>query len=252
MTTKRTLILGIVLLLLLTVGLSAAYAQGPRNGQRGNGTALQSYGQQGSGQQIRLQDPAAYAAAAQAGTATGTAQSYGQQSGAQQGLAQQSSGQGRMGRSQGQNMSGMFGQDQYSTMTPFTGELSTEVVKALEAGWADEQHAYAVYQAVIDQFGAVAPFTAIQRAEASHGAALERAFDYYGLALPTAPATENLTFDSLAEACAVAAEAEIANMGLYDSWLATVSDYPDLVQVFTSLRNASQFNHLPAFENCAG
>ena len=30
-----------------------------------------------------------------------------------------------------------------------------------------------------------------------------------------------------------------------------VQDYPDMVQVFTSLRDASEFQHLPAFENCA-
>ena len=86
---------------------------------------------------------------------------------------------------------------------------------------------------------------------------LESAFVYYGVELPAAPANETLasqavTFTSLEEACAAAAEAEIANMALYDSWLATVSDYPDLVQIFTNLRNASEFSHLPAFQSCAG
>ncbi len=34
--------------------------------------------------------------------------------------------------------------------------------------------------------------------------------------------------------------------------LVTLADYPDMVQVVTSLRNASEFQHLPAFEQCAG
>jgi len=71
----------------------------------------------------------------------------------------------------------------------------------------------------------------------------------YSAVVPATPAT---TFGTLAEACAFAAQAEIANFALYDNWLSTVSDYPDLVQIFTNLRNASEFNHLPAFQRCAG
>ena len=70
--------------------------------------------------------------------------------------------------------------------------------------------------------------------------------------VPSITASVDMNVSSLAEACAIGAEAEIANFGLYDQWIATVSDYPDLVQVFTALRNASEFSHLPAFQACAG
>jgi len=132
------------------------------------------------------------------------------------------------------------------------GEVPVEVVEALTAGLTDEYNAYNTYQAVIDQFGAIRPFTNIQRAEANHIAALEFLFERYGLTIPEiAPLAEVPQFDTVADACSVGAAAEIANLGLYDQWLATVQDYPDMVQVFTSLRNASEFQHLPAFERCA-
>jgi hypothetical protein len=134
-----------------------------------------------------------------------------------------------------------------------TGELSEAAVAALVAGIQDEYHAYAVYQAVIDQFGPAAPFTRIQAAEAQHIAALEVLFDRYGIAVPDPEPLEDLPeFASVADACALGAAAEVANFELYDNWIAQTSDYPDLVQVFTSLRSASEFNHLPAFEQCAG
>jgi hypothetical protein len=130
--------------------------------------------------------------------------------------------------------------------------LTPEVTEALLAGLQDEHHAYAIYQAVIDQFGAVRPFTAIQSAEAQHITQLEMLFERYEIALPDAPAAVTAPpFGSLSEACAAAAEAEVANFDLYDQWIATAEAYPDIAWVFTSLRNASEFRHLPAFERCA-
>jgi hypothetical protein len=133
------------------------------------------------------------------------------------------------------------------------GPLPEDVVAALNAALQDEYNAYATYQAVIDQFGAVRPFTNIQQAEANHIAALTFLFERYGLPVTApAPLDSAPAFGTLADACAVGAAAEVANFGLYDSWLETAQDYPDITQVFTSLRNASEFNHLPAFERCAG
>jgi len=132
------------------------------------------------------------------------------------------------------------------------GEVPDEVAQAMIAGWLDEYQAYQLYQAVIDQFGPVRPFVNIQRAEAQHLAAHEAMFERYNLELPAAPDIETPTFASLAEACAAARDAEIANAALYDDWLAAVQDYPDLTQVFTALRDASLNHHLPAFERCAG
>jgi hypothetical protein len=133
------------------------------------------------------------------------------------------------------------------------GEVPADVIDALYAVLADEHNAYNTYQAVIDQFGALRPFTNIQQAEAQHIETLEFLFERYNLSLPEiAPLAEVPSFASAADACSVGAAAEIANFGLYDSWIATVQNYPDMVQVFTALRDASEFQHLVAFERCAG
>lgn len=223
-----------VVLLALNVGTTSA--QGPRQGQGQRGGLAGSQGAAAAGQDgLQLHDPQALTNGAV-------------------GIGSALRGRGRGGQSQGQGSQYGTGLGQYaSDLSPAAGDLPVDVIAALTAGLTDEHHAYDTYQAVIDQFGPVAPFASIQRAEASHIAALENIFTRYGLAIPTvAPLAETVTFDSLADACAAGAAAEIANFGLYDSWLATVSNYPDLVRVFTALRDASEFNHLPAFQACAG
>lgn len=156
--------------------------------------------------------------------------------------------------------SGYYGQTGSITVVPgvglppaVPGDLPTDVVNAMTEGILDEYHAYAVYQAVIDQFGAVAPFTRIQAAEAQHIAAWEVIFNRYGITIPEVPVLDPVPqFDTLAAACQIAADAEIANFSLYDRNAAILADYPDMVQVVTTLRNASEYNHLPAFQACAG
>jgi hypothetical protein len=76
-------------------------------------------------------------------------------------------------------------------------------------------------------------------------------FDRYGLDLPANEYPGSMpSFDTLAEACAAGVEAEIANAALYDQLFSLV-DNPDIIQVFTSLQQASLTKHLPAFERCA-
>ncbi len=132
-----------------------------------------------------------------------------------------------------------------------TDELPQAVIDLMIAGWTDEQHAYAVYGAVIDQFGAIRPFTNIQRSEAQHIAAWETLFDRYGIAVPEVPAFDLPQFASVSAACTVGTEAEVANFDLYDTMLAQFEGYPDLLYVAQALRDASEFSHLPAFERCA-
>jgi hypothetical protein len=115
----------------------------------------------------------------------------------------------------------------------------------------DEYKAHEVYRKVIDTFGAVRPFTNIMRAEEQHIAALEVLFNRYNLAIPVNDWYDRVpAFGSVTEACAAGVQAEIDNAALYDRIFATVSA-PDVIQVFTSLRDASQYNHLPAFERCS-
>lgn len=149
----------------------------------------------------------------------------------------------------GNNMGGGL----YFNLPPAsTDELPQNIIDLMIDGWLDEQHAYAVYGSVIEQFGVVRPFVNIQRSEAQHVAAWETLFVRYGIVIPEVPVFDVPEFASLTEACTVGAEAEIANFDLYDTMLATFGPYPDLLYVAQTLRDASEFNHLPAFEMCAG
>lgn len=210
----------------LWIGVSAgtSEAQGPAGrGQNGAGRA-QGYNAQS---QAQVQDPALNAAPA------GQQNQFGP------------NGRGTPGQQQSRNLA--------LQIPPVPGDVPAQVVQAMSEGWLDEVHAYQTYESIMLQFGRVAPFVNIQAAEAQHRAALEAMFARYNLPLPTpSEAVQASEFASFADACAAAVEAEIANGALYDQWLAAVQDYPDLTQVFTSLRDASLNHHLPAFERCAG
>ena len=158
------------------------------------------------------------------------------------------------GRGNSRNKQIQNGMGQFANLPPAVeGELSEDVIEAMTSGIMDEYNAYNIYQQVIDQFGAVRPFVNIQRAEAQHISAWEMLFTRYNIEIPDTPAIgEPLIFDSISDACSLAADAEIANFGLYDDMLETLADYPDMVQVVTNLRDASELNHLVAFERCAG
>ena len=130
-------------------------------------------------------------------------------------------------------------------------DLSGSEVAALQMALEDEYKAWSVYEQVIADFGAVRPFTSIQKAEENHIAALVTLFDRYGLEVPVNEWIGSMpSFDTLAEACEAGAQAEIDNAALY-AQLFDMVDNPDIIQVFTSLQQASQTKHLPAFERCA-
>jgi len=155
--------------------------------------------------------------------------------------------QGNAGRGAGPQ-AGHWG----ASLPPKTpGDVPAAVVAAMQAGIADEQHAYAVYSAVIEQWGNVRPFTNIRKAETQHIAAWEFLFDRYDIPVPTSAEFTSPQFASLSDACQAAAEAEIANRDLYGNMLGAFAGYPDLAQAAMQLRTASDSNHLPAFERCA-
>jgi hypothetical protein len=128
--------------------------------------------------------------------------------------------------------------------------LSPEAQQALREALDDEYKARAFYQAVIDKFGAVRPFSNIVESEGRHAAALEGLFAKYGLAIPEdtyagkmeAPAT-------LLAACEAGIAGEEENRAMYDRLLASVRE-PDVRVVLERLQEASQQRHLPAFQRC--
>jgi len=242
MTRKHIITALLVLVAVFIVGAVAASAQGNGPGPGGAG------GQGGMGT-TNPQTPGdcPYGCDPQSNNYDYNYNNLGSTMGARNGARWNDQGRGNMGNNRGQ------GTGLYANLPPaIEGDLSDEVIAAMTAGLMDEYHAYATYGGVIEQFGAVAPFVNIQNAEAQHIAAWELLFNRYDVLIPAAPAIEVPTFASLSDACQAAADAEIANFGLYDEMLVTLADYPDMVQVVTSLRNASEFQHLPAFEQCAG
>jgi hypothetical protein len=123
----------------------------------------------------------------------------------------------------------------------------------MERAIEDEYHAEAIYLKVTEDFGNVWPFSNIVRAEQRHSEAVAGLFLNRGMAVPTS--RWNLgnvpRFDSLAEACAAAVQAEKDNITLYDTFLAMALP-ADVQNVFSNNRRASLENHLPAFELCDG
>lgn len=129
--------------------------------------------------------------------------------------------------------------------------LSERETAALAEALDDEYQAWATYDQVVADFGPVRPFVNIRAAEARHIEALAALYRRYGLTLPANRWPGRVPrYPDLCTACAAGVAAEIANAALYERLLAATAR-PDLSEVFTRLRRASQERHLPAFRRCA-
>lgn len=128
-----------------------------------------------------------------------------------------------------------------------TGTLDADEQAILDAFLLDEHKALATYKSVMTDFGEMAPFTAIARAEEQHITALERIYARYDAPLPEVTELEIPSFESPEAAAAASVQAEIDNAALYDRLLSGI-DNPDIVRVASNLRDASLNNHLPAFQ----
>ena len=114
-----------------------------------------------------------------------------------------------------------------------------------------EYAAFAMYSAVIEQFGEVEPYVSIRAAEQRHIDALIRQLSRYGVTVPGNPYLGNVEApNDLATAANNWATGEIDNVALYDDLLALTQD-SNLVRVFNNLKDASLNMHLPMFEKAA-
>lgn len=114
-----------------------------------------------------------------------------------------------------------------------------------------EYAAFAMYSAVIEQFGEVEPYVSIRAAEQRHIDALIRQLSRYGVTVPENPYLGNVEApNDLATAAKNWAIGEIDNVALYDDLLALTQD-SNLVRVFNNLKDASLNMHLPMFEQAA-
>jgi hypothetical protein len=141
------------------------------------------------------------------------------------------------------------GTSSVGTSTALT-PLSDAEKEALTQAILEEYGALNLYNGVIDEFGIVTPFYRIAKAEQQHVNALIKQATKYGVTIPENPGlAEEVTFGTLSEACAAGSAAEIADAALYDT-LKPVTTHSDIVQVYTTLQNASLNSHLPAFQAC--
>jgi hypothetical protein len=137
------------------------------------------------------------------------------------------------------------------TLAPASAPLTPAMSAAIATALQDEYHAEQTYRGVLTSFGNAMPFANIITAEQRHAAALASLLEVRGIAVPASiwNAGNVPQFSTLATACAVAADAEVANIALYDELL--TQDLPtDVRTVFTNNRRASLEGHLPAFTRC--
>lgn len=128
--------------------------------------------------------------------------------------------------------------------------LDSKTQQAMIDSINDEYRARAFYNAVMEKFGSVRPFSNIVQSENNHVNLWVNIFAKYGMAVPTDSFAGNVKVpDTLKAACQMGVEAEIDNVEMYDRFLGFVTQ-PDLEAAFTQLRQVSQERHLPAFERC--
>lgn len=137
-----------------------------------------------------------------------------------------------------------------------SGEVVIPVATAdlssyLDAAINDEYRARDTYQGVIDTFGNIRPFTNIKRAEEQHIGWLVGLYQQYGISVPGDSVGGLPTPVTIAASCSLGVQAEIENADMYVGLLAGTTNYPDIQDVFTRLRDASLYQHLPAFQKCA-
>lgn len=144
------------------------------------------------------------------------------------------------------------------TMAENSKVYPDKVIQAIHEALDDEYLAAAFYASVIEKFGEVRPFINIIEAERRHAYRLEVLLQAAGEATPENPyATGKKTPPAvpatLAEACRLGVDAEIANAALYDDKLIpAVKGYQEVEAAMRDLRAASQERHLPAFQRCIG
>ncbi len=115
----------------------------------------------------------------------------------------------------------------------------------------DEYMAKAEYEAIQAAFGVNNPYTNIIKAEQTHQEELAKLFAEYGIAVPANTAAEKTVIPAtLQETYATGVAAEIANIAMYETFLAQSGLPQEVRDTFTELMNASQ-SHLEAFSRNA-
>lgn len=114
-----------------------------------------------------------------------------------------------------------------------------------------EGNALATYQAVVAKLGAIAPFTNVASSEQQHLAAVQTVASHYGLTVPSGPFTASPVPSTKTAACQLGVTLEQGVVATYAKLMGQVAAHPDVTNVFSTLQQAAQDDHLPAFERCA-
>jgi len=155
---------------------------------------------------------------------------------------------GMMGGSYG-GRGGMMGNSQGGVISSdLTGSDydETSLKATLDILLMDEFKARAEYEAIVDEFGLVSPYTQLIQAETQHIQSLERIYDAFGFAIPADTGKDYVVLPtSLDASYQIGITAETNNIALYETYLLT--DLPTSIErVFANLQRASE-NHLATF-----
>lgn len=129
-------------------------------------------------------------------------------------------------------------------------QLDAQTQQAMIEAIQDEYRARAFYNAVLQKFGDVRPFSNIVKAENNHVQLWNALFAQYEISVPPDTFAGNVQVpETFKAACEAGVENEVANVQMYDRFLQFVKP-ADLRAAFTRLRQVSQERHLPAFQRC--
>lgn len=145
-----------------------------------------------------------------------------------------------------------FARNQRGGGTPSLNPAAEAALIEALTGTHGEYAARAEYSAILEVYPLeVYPeaqlFANILAAEENHVAALEQQCANYGVEVSD-PYQDVEFAGTLLDAALAGVAGEELNIEMYDGLLLLVEGYPSLEQVFTNLRAASLYNHLPAFE----
>ncbi|WP_187759820.1 ferritin-like domain-containing protein [Thiospirochaeta perfilievii] len=125
-------------------------------------------------------------------------------------------------------------------------ESNYTLEEMLEYAIEDEYLALNEYEALIEKFGPIKPFTNIIESEKTHIAYLKELYSSYNIEIPKVDTTSHLYIPkNVEEAAKIGVDAEVKNIAMYNKFLK--EDLPlDVRNVFEFLKKASE-NHLKAF-----
>lgn len=131
------------------------------------------------------------------------------------------------------------------------GSTAYTLEEMLTFAMQDEYMAKAEYEAIQAAFGVNNPYTNIIKAEQAHQDELAILFAEYGIAIPANTAAEKTVIPAtLQETYETGIAAEVANIAMYETFLAQSGLPQDVRDTFAALISASQ-SHLEAFSRNA-